>query len=584
MIVMMETATTYCDLLETDDYYVTDRHLFESTIFRSHNTRRYSYEHSANPRNKESFKTTPNGRQWGNVWGQIEGNQNRAPGKRRNRYHISWQSHRVIEPAQFESVLITETIDNPLGGQPFTITRNERSEIPAVYAPVELLYFDIDDMTETEAFMALPNAIWCRSPGGRFHIFIFIYACDYGRARDRVKEWMNHNHVRAENNIVVRNGKTLDSILIPGQDEWTLPCRPGEPDSPIVMDYQETIALFVNRYRNERLDIDEALPVSREISMPKPIAPEPKPETIAASAVTSTQKMKRNRPRIGNLCNLPEIHGSLRITRNRGLFDERTFEYRTVQDCKDEGDGFHIGWSYFAALTRKHGGDTEAAYMDFVGNRQTLRTSNSKKHCDKFLLQHAKAMQRYAERTYDPSKMRHSDRDKKDAEAMKETNSVQPRSYTAVIQRQLRLHKPAITKLFGKQTYQAAQSCTHSLTSDIHRNNGRIAMRSRKSRNEYIHSDSRSMIDYAGIAGNKRLLSRVVTVLRMYILKIDDPPNWGEAKCTRYTYRENIALQAEDQDQGRGEEGSNRQERIISFTNVVLLPISCLWSALATPV
>lgn len=567
----MGLELTYCDLIESDDYYVSDTFIFQSQIFPTYNPRQYAYEHSVSPRAKESFKRTPNGRQWANVWDQIESNQNRAEGKRRNRYHISWQSKRVTQPGRTENIPTTVEKVNPLDpdGEKLRFTTYEKRETPPVFAPVEMLYFDIDDLDEVEAFKTLPSTIWTRSPSGRHHVFILIYPCDYQRARERVAEWMYRNELRTENNIIPRSGTTLNSILIPGQDAWTLPCQPGQPDESIASDYQETIALFADHYQNKRLDVDAAFPFSREISKPVQSA-DTEPVTTTAATPSPIYKVKakakRNRPRLGSLCNIPGITGALRITRDEGTIDEQTFEYRTIDDCLDEANGFHIASPYFAALLRKHCGDGDAAESDYLSNRQTLRTLTSKKHRPSFLRQDARAMKRYFVRMYNSKMMKHSERNQQDAEAMQSVNLIAPHSYAVVIQSLLQTNKTAIVEQYGKRAYQTVQSIVHHVTSDIQTNNGRIAQRSKKSRKEYTFADSRTMIDYPGIDGDKHLLGSVVQILRQYVLSISDPHDWSEAKCTRWTYQEQIIDKAKEEAIPKGTKETKKG--FLSLTNV----------------
>lgn len=515
------------------------------------------------------MRRTPHGKSWGCVWDEIDKNQTRKPGKRRNRYHITWEP-RITKPGRpekYETVTVWDEKPNPL--DPTHIQKWQRTEkrlvsprIPTEYAPTEMIYFDVDDLDEIDAFKKLPNAIWCRSPSGRLHIFVLILPGDYDRVRKRVAEWMYKKNVKAENNVVPRKGKILDTILIPGQDQWTLPCAPGQPDKSIVSDYQATISLFVEHWNNNRLDVDKAFPISREISEPAPIVEKktevPKPES------SKPIKVKRNRPRLGGLCNLPGLVGPMRITRNKGTEDEQTFEYRTIEDCRDETDGFNIGWSYFAALTRKHHGDVEHAYSDFISNRQFLRTLSSKKHHHSFLLSHARSMKKHAKRTFDPKKMQHSQRGKQDAVAMQSVNEIDPKVYTSVIQQELKNRKFEIVEKFGKRVYRAIQDCIPLLTEDIQSNNGRIAQRSKKSRDEYTFGDSRTIQDY--FDGNRYLLSVVLKVLCLYILDVSDLPNWSEAKCTRWTYKKEIVEKAKNRcEYLTPQRGKNR---IISSTNL----------------
>lgn len=575
----METELSYCDLTNADDYPASNAYLFQDVIFASDNLHSYAYEHSVNPRDDGSFKKTPNGKFWGNIWNEIDNNQNRKAGKRRNRYHISWRK-RIIKkgtPATFESVTTCDLKVNPLDPEGPTLkwTKVEEKQVTEktedIYAPVNLIYFDIDDMDAIDAFKNLPSAIWARSPSGKCHVFVLIKPSDYERAQKRVAEWMYYNNVKEENNIVRMPKSILSTILIPGQDEWTLPCKPGEPEVPIASNYQETVNLFCEHYRNNSLDVDEAFPVKSQIKQKPIVEPEiiPEPEITKPTVCVP----KRNRPRLGGKCNLPVIAGPISITRDKGRISQETFTYTNINDCIEETNGYHISWSYFAALVRHHQGDMQAAYNDYVTNRQSLRTLTSKKHNSTLLKQNARAMMRYAEKTYDPEKLKNSNRDREDRIAMASVIQIPAKHYTQAAQKTLRLHREEIIKNYGEPVYQTTQAIIPEVTANIEQYLGRLAQRSKKTKDGYTYADSNAMLDYSAINGNKRLLNRVIHVLKSYILDIDDVHNWAEAKCTRYTYKIKVANKAQEEynktpNPLRFGCASNNQNRILSLTNV----------------
>lgn len=91
--------------------------------------------------------------------------------------------------------------------------------------------------------------------------------------------------------------------------------------------------------------------------------------------------------------------------------------------------------------------------------------------------------------------------------------------------------------------------------------------RDKKAPGEYHHSDSRCLVDLPGIDGNRRLLNRILNCL-MYHLNIlfeSDAHDWEEAKCTRYSFTEEVIAAARELENKSGANGTGTVVEHSSF-------------------
>lgn len=282
---------------------------------------------------------------------------------------------------------------------------------------------------------------------------------------------------------------------------------------------------------------------------------------MAAPASTSHVR-KRNRPRLGQRCNMPGITGSISVNRKHG-----TSTYETVQDCRNEGDGFNISCAFGCALMRKHNGNRHAAETEFLSLRENLRTAASAKHdgsseSHRRLRSHTKQLFNWAERTYNSDAIKdHCDRKQADMDALAEVLAIAPKHFVKAIQQKMAEEKKMIIESYSRRFYTILQSIISDLVSDLFRNSGRLAKRSKKGRDEYHHADTRCLVDLPGIDGNRRLLNRILNCL-MYHLNIlfrSDRHKWSEAKCTRYSFTDDVIAAARAVENRSGANGTGTE-------------------------
>jgi hypothetical protein len=85
-----------------------------------------------------------------------------------------------------------------------------------------------------------------------------------------------------------------------------------------------------------------------------------------------------------------------------------------------------------------------------------------------------------------------------------------------------------------------------------------MAKRSKKACDEYHHSDTRCLVDLPGIDGNRRLLNRILGCLMAHldILVESDSHDWSQAKCTRYSFADDVIAAARDLENKSGANGT----------------------------
>jgi len=272
-------TTTYDDLLDTDTAPSSDEHIFQKLIFPSNDPRIFAHEHMMQPRNTTTYRTTQT--RWrNNIWDKIADSQARGPmpSPKGARWRVSYRCHAIrwFHPRDKTNVI----------------------------------YFDLDNrqqhkfQREVEVLKTIPNAIWCRSPSGGFHVFVLVnpilvmpqlgmyeakfvddngFIIDPKGARDKLTNWLRHYRIKPEVNVMM-----LSSTLIPGQDPWTLPCAPGEWDTPIAYSYQETVSLFAHHWWNHRGFFDDIFTM-RTTTLAAP-------RIHVASSASTSQAPRRNRP------------------------------------------------------------------------------------------------------------------------------------------------------------------------------------------------------------------------------------------------------------------------------------------------
>lgn len=530
---MTYVANTTCDdAVDLDCYPGSDEYVFEKLIFPCEDTRVFAHEHMVQPRNRDSYTTT----QWRwskNIWDTIAESQARGPmpSPKGARWRVSYRCHAIrwFRPRDKTNVI----------------------------------YFDVDNrqqhkfQREVEVLKTIPHAIWCRSPSGGFHVFVLVnpinvipqkrldeaqfvddggLIIDPDGARDRLSNWLRHHRIKPQVNVL-----GLSSTMVPGQDPWTQPCAPGDWDTPIAFSYEETISLFAHHWWKHRAFFDDIFGVDTSA----PVVPRIQ---VAAPRSTS-QPPRRNRPRLGQRCNIPGITGSISVNRKHG-----TFTYETVQDCHKEGNGYNISCALGCALLREHEGNRHEAEIEFLSLREKLRTPASGKHDGtsvgyRRLRSHTKQLFNWAERTYDPDAIKdHSDRKQTDLDALADVLAIAPKHFVKAIQKKIAKQKKMVIDSYSRKFYIILQSIIPDLVSDLFRNAGRLATRSKKARDEYYHSDTRCLVDLPGIGGNRRLLSRIRNCL-MYHLNILVPSeehDWSKAKCTRYSFSDHIIAAARE--------------------------------------
>ena len=71
-----------------------------------------------------------------------------------------------------------------------------------------------------------------------FHVFIPCAPIALDKAATLLDEWLSSYSLLIETNLKTRG------MLVPGQDEYCLPCKPGRPDKPVCWAFDETAKLF----------------------------------------------------------------------------------------------------------------------------------------------------------------------------------------------------------------------------------------------------------------------------------------------------------------------------------------------------
>ena len=109
--------------------------------------------------------------------------------------------------------------------------------------------------------------------------------------------------------------------------------------------------------------------------------------------------------------------------------------------------------------------------------------------------------------------------------------------------------------------YRRLHSFMESFITDINRNAGRIAKRSKKAIDEYTFADSRCLIEYDCINNSRRLLDRVMGILKddLKVIRRSDKHKHSEARCTRYDLSERIVRLARDR---QGLKGAGKRESV----------------------
>jgi len=319
--------------------------------------------------------------------------------------------------------------------------------------------------------------------------------------------WLRSHGIQPESNLTFKKHAILDTILIPGQDPWTLPCEPGAPDDPVAFSYDETISLFADFYRNRRISFEDAFAIDRRPS----VKPKPPAQRVRKS---THQPRKRSRNQGGSI---PGITGPLILLKD-DQGNPNPHEYFTPDDCINELDDLRSSLAYGCALLRKHCGDTYDSENEFIRNRHLLRSSSSKhqptRQSERKLHHHAKSLFKFLKRDYDPDLLKHSGRSAEDRQALLPTLSVDIQHQRREVQRSLHSRKAYIIKKYGRRMYRRLHSFMDCFIVDMNRNAGRIAKRSKKSIDEYTFADSRCLIEYDCINNSRRLLDRVMGILK----------------------------------------------------------------------
>ena len=543
------TESSYCNLLDCDDRSESQRFVFEQQLFRCTDETILFHEYMTEGRIKP---TTTKPKYTQNIWKLIEQSQDRGP-----MYSLP-----------------------PKRG-----TTSYRCHTIQIHDEVNIIYFDVDNhgveaaqLTKTvEALRTIPHAIWCRSPSGGFHVFVIVDSFSRKDAEAIVQEWVLFNGVRSANNVwyrAVTGSQRLDTIMVPGQDPWSLPCEPGNWDTPIAFSFDEAVGLFADVYENHRQSVEDVFKLPEDEAHTSILSDDLSQDAIRLPLIHSPPK-KRNRPRLGSRCNITGVTGSIGLRRIHGRFD-----YRTIGECLSESDGLNISIALACKLMRKHRGNRHEAEQEFRQIRPQLRDESSKKHdgsnhAGRLLRWHTKQLFNWAEREYAPAELKHDEQQPiDDRGALSALLSCDSDHVYTILKARIRNLRREIIRSRGRKIYDLLIPFLSELNQDIFRFNGRVATRSKKTPDEYTYDDTRCMTDYKGMT--RRLVTEVKETLEeLGILVESEVANWSQAKCARWTYDDAVIVAAEKQ-RARSED---KEDGIITLSgDKAIIPLTNIGS------
>jgi len=364
------------------------------------------------------------------------------------------------------------------------------------------------------------------------HVFLAcvqVYRHDAARLLD---EWLSAHNLLIETNLTTRG------ILVPGQDEYCLPCKPGKPDKPVCRTFDETAKLFMEFYdRNRNVQLKDALKL--ECLNTTTVSTGQRFTKSSTTMEERTVRIIRNRPRASDHFDIPGVSGPITVSKDSsGHFNPKV--YQSIEDCKYESDGFNISNAYISRVFREQHGDANATFEIVDKHRQTLRTTNSSKNNGGIRCSHLRSFIRYLTRTYDPSQTKGNSKTATlDRAVMARQKSIE----RAYIIRALRSY---ISGYVGIDDETRRDLFSFLLDHDKwqRRYNGRIAARCTKGYK--ANPKNKTMQDFRACRGSRRRCTRLKNLaIKLGLLWISDPHNWFEAKCSAYGLGEKVLSMAE---------------------------------------
>lgn len=259
---------------------------------------------------------------------------------------------------------------------------------------VRMIFLDIDDPSIVPLLLATSlkeQAIWNRTKtSGRYHICVPIDECRYSHAEETVFAWLEDAGIRMHRDGLLKphvesNVIGLWSMLLPGQDEFSMPCEPGAYQNPLCETYVKTRQLYADWWRYKRVALEDVFPVRPRVKQPYEI------EQTAKTPLAQEKKYVKT--------DIPGVGISIGCTVNGQRHD-----YYSLAECIDESNGFLLSCSFIPALVRKHRGEEYHVIQDALNIRQALRPPCSKKNHAPTLHSHVKTTAKYFCRRYDETK------------------------------------------------------------------------------------------------------------------------------------------------------------------------------------
>jgi hypothetical protein len=431
---------------------------------------------------------------------------------------------------------------------------------------LRMTLLDVDDPAIVADLLTTPlkdHAIWCPSnTPGRWHVHVIHDETSFGTCEETVYAWREqrgYSSKQIQSNVT--GPGRLSSITLPGQTEETLPCLPGDPTTPICSNYAESKQLFADWYRYKRVPLEDIFIIERA------------DESALEDNGTISIPYEPASPRKKHIkADIPALGHSMGCT-----VGGQRYDFYSVDDCVDEGNGFLVSCSFIAALTRKHRANEHAVVQDALKYRQQLRGPDSKKHDPRRLLSHVKTTARWFcdPRNYDETKLKQDPQQElEDKTALIDFFLRDKQSLVRNVQKHLKRYRSKIREEFGRQLYAAAIQTIPWVIHYIDKANGRIARGTEKSQDEYKFSDSACWLDFPTIQGSRRTRDKIIRILKAYEIFSDEQdgkPTYDHNRhlSSRWTVCPGV-LSTSDMRKKDKEEGSREpaEQQQIPSTNI----------------